>query len=157
MARKDTINALIKRGISEETAEFLLKEGTGYKNMSEISHCTEEELVEYGLNEEEARSVLAKIGTKKSASTSSRAKKKVEEEVEAVPMEEVTNFYQYNETELRLKGFLDELQLELPMKVVVDIAARIEGHEVSDDKCKELLTRASDMYQRHRMDQNESA
>ncbi len=156
MAKKDTIKALVKRDVREETATLLVKT---YSSMSEISHASVEELVAVGLTEEEAQFVLSSIGTvaKKSTSTASKTKKKVEEVQEAAPMEEVTNFYTYNETELRLKGFMEELKVELPMKVVVDIAARIEGHDVSDEKCKELLTRASEMYQRHRMDQNESA
>ena len=124
MAKKDTMNALAKRGISEETSTLLL---TKYSTLSDISRATEEELVELGLVEEEAKSVLEKIGTKKTTASSSRSKKKTEEEkVEVVPMEEVTNFYEYNETENRLRKILDDLKIELPMKVVVDIAARIE-------------------------------
>ncbi len=154
MAKKDTLNALQKRGISEETATLLL---TKYTTLDSIRHAEEGELQELGLNEEEAKLVLSKVGPAKSTATASKPKKKAEPEVEAVPMEEVTNFYQYNETELRLKGFMEEDKIDLPMKVIVDIAKRIEGHDVSDEKCKELLTKASEMYQRHKMDQNESA
>jgi DNA-directed RNA polymerase subunit A" len=154
MAKKDTMNALIKRGINEETVALLL---TQYTSLDAIRTAGEEEIVKLGISEEEAKEVIQKLGAAKSTSSSSRSKKKVVEEPEVVPMEEVTNFYVYNETELRLKGFLEKENIDLPMKVIVDIAARIQGHEVSDEKCVDLLKRASAMYERHKMDQNESA
>ena len=157
MAKKDTMKALLNRSISEETATLLL---TKFSTLSDIARASEEELVELGLNEEEAKYVLSSVGstTKKSTASATKSKKKKDEEPEVkAVMEEITNFYAYNETELRLKGFMEKLEIKLPMKVIVDIAARIEGHEVSDAKCKELLTKAYDMYKRHMMDQNESA
>ena len=72
MARKDTMKALINRDVSEETAALLL---TKYNSLSAISAAGESELIELGLMEEEARSVLAKIG--KRPSSSSRVKKEV--------------------------------------------------------------------------------
>lgn len=156
MARKDTINALLKRNISEETANLLL---TKYSTLGDISHAPEADLVELGLTEDEAKNVLSKVvSTKSSSSSSSKStKKKVEDEAKSSPMEEVTNFYTYNDTEKRLQAIMEKENVQLPMKIIVDIAARIEGHDIPDDKCKELITRAYDMYQRHRMDQNESA
>jgi DNA-directed RNA polymerase subunit A" len=154
MAKKDTMNALIKRGINEETVALLL---TQYTSLDAIRTAGEEEIVKLGISEDEAKDVIQKLGAVRSSSTSSRSKKKVVEEPEPVKMEEVTDFYVYNDTELRLKGYLEEEKIELPMKVIVDIAARIEGHDVPEDKCRELLRRASAMYERHKMDQNESA
>jgi len=154
MAKKDTMNALLKRSISEETATLLL---TKYSTLSDISGAKESELVELGMTEDEAKSVLSKVGKRTTSSSSRSSKKKVEDEVPAVPMEEVTEFYTYNETELMLKDIMKKEDIELPMKIIVDIAARIEGHDVPEDKCRELIVRANDMYQRHKMDQNESA
>ncbi len=154
MAKKDTMNALIKRNISEESATLLL---TKFNTLSDISRADESELVELGMTEEEAKSVLTKVGKKSGTVAAKTTKKKEEEPAVVTPMEEVTQFYTYNETELKLKDIMKEEGIELPMKIIVDIAARIEGHDVPDDKCKELIVRANDMYQRHRMDQNESA
>ena len=154
MAKKDTMNALLKRNISEESATLLL---TKFSTLSDISRAEESELVELGMTEEEAKSVLAKVGKKSGTTASKSTKKKEEEKTVVTPMEEVTQFYTYNETELKLKAIMQKEGIELPMKIIVDIAARIEGHDVPDDKCKELVVRANDMYQRHRMDQNESA
>ena len=150
MARKDTMKALINRDVSEETAALLLT-----KYNSAISNAGESELVELGLMEEEARSVLAKIG--KRPASSSKVKKEVEEVVPVEPMEEVTNFYQYNEGELRLKAIAERLEVRLPMKIIVDIAKRIENADLSDEICEKLITTANRMYTAHLMDQNESA
>lgn len=152
MARKDTMKALINRDVSEETAALLL---TKYNSLSAISAAGESELIELGLMEEEARSVLAKIG--KRPSSSSRVKKEVEETVPVEPMEEITNFYQYNEGELRLKAIAERLEIRLPMKIIVDIAARIKNADLSDEICEKLITTANRMYTAHLMDQNESA
>ena len=152
MARKDTMKALINRDVSEETAALLL---TKYNSLSAISAAGESELIELGLMEEEARSVLAKIG--KRPSSSSRVKKEVEETFPVEPMEEVTNFYQYNEGELRLKAIAERLEVRLPMKIIVDIAKRIENADLSDEICEKLITTANRMYTAHLMDQNESA
>ncbi len=152
MARKDTMKALINRDVSEETAALLL---TKYNSLSAISNAGEAELVELGLMEDEARSVLAKIG--KRPASSSKVKKEVEEVVPVEPMEEITNFYQYNEGELRLKAIAERLDVHLPMKIIVDIAKRIENADLSDEICEKLITTANRMYTAHLMDQNESA
>lgn len=152
MAKKDTLKALLNRDISEETASLLV---SNYNTLSAISAAGEAELVGLGLAEEEARSVIVKIG-KRPSSSSSKAKKVVEEVV-VEPMEEITNFYQYNEGEKRLKALSEELGIELPMKIYVDIAARIKNADLDDEICRKLLTVANRMYTSHLMDQNESA
>ncbi len=171
MARKDTYNALVKRGVSEETASLLL---TRYSSMPAISEAGEAELVSLGLMEEEAASVIEKIGSagKRKSSTKSagvgqgtieKDRGAVEKAAPVEPMEEIVKEYTLNPGETRLKELADEMELDLPLKVVVDIAARIwdprseEEWKVPEDKQRELLRRASEMYSRHLMDQNESA
>ena len=153
MARKDTLKALANRGISEETSALLLME---YSSLSAIAEAGEEKLVALGLMEEEAASVIAKIGKRK-PSSSSKAKKEVEEIVPAEPMEEVVKEYCLNEGEEKLKAMAEEMGVRLPLKIIVDIADRIKHAELSDEKCRELLERAGEMYTNHLMDQNESA
>ena len=68
MARKDTLKALANRGISEETSALLLTE---YSSLSAIAEAGEEKLVALGLMEEEAASVIAKIGKRKPSSSPS--------------------------------------------------------------------------------------
>ncbi len=156
MAKKDTLKALQSRGVSEEIAALVL---TKYSSMTAISEAGADALVEMGLSEEDAVSLIAKIGKRTS---SAKVKKVVEEEVPAVHMEEVTNLYQYSEQELRLKGIMERLGLTLPMKIMVDIAKRIDiaksnGKDLSDEVCEQLLAEAYAQYTAHLMDQNESA
>ncbi len=153
MAKKDTMKALLNRDISEETAALLL---TKYNTLSAISAAGESELIDLGLVEEEAKSVIAKIG-KRPAVSSSKAKKAVEDDVPVQPMEEVTDFYEYSEGELRLKKIAEDKGIVLPMKIIVDIAGRIKNADLDDETCNKLIEVANRMYMSHKMDQNESA
>lgn len=51
----------------------------------------------------------------------------------------------------------ERLEIRLPMKIIVDIAARIKNADLSDEICEKLITTANRMYTAHLMDQNESA
>ena len=152
MAKKDTMKALLNRGISDEAAALLLSK---YNTLSAISAAGADALVELGLPEDEAVTIIQKIG--KRPSSSSKAKKVVEEEIPVAPMEEVTEFYEYSDGEKRLMAIAEEEGVDLPMKVIVDIAARIKNADLDDEVCRKLVTTAYRMYSSHLMDQNESA
>jgi len=152
MAKKDTMKALLNRGISDEAAALLLSK---YNTLSAISAAGADALVELGLPEDEAVTIIQKIG--KRPSSSSKAKKVVEEEIPVAPMEEVTEFYEYSDGEKRLMVIAEEEGVDLPMKVIVDIAARIKNADLDDEVCRKLVTTAYRMYSSHLMDQNESA
>ena len=155
MAIKDTKNALYKRGISEETVALIMNDKS-LTTLAAISEAGADRLVELGLMEEEAASVIAKIGKRK-PSTSSKAKKEVEEIAPVEPMEEVVKSYTLSDDEKGLEELSESLGLELPLKIIVDIADRIKKAELSDEKKEQLLRRADEMYKSHKMDQNESA
>ena len=103
MAKKDTMKALLNRGISDEAAALLLSK---YNTLSAISAAGADALVELGLPEDEAVTIIQKIG--KRPSSSSKAKKVVEEEIPVAPMEEVTEFYEYSDGEKRLMAIAEE-------------------------------------------------
>ena len=153
MAKKDTMKALLNRGISDEAAALLLSK---YNTLSAISAAGADALVELGLPEDEAVTIIQKIG-KRPSSSGSKAKKVVEEEIPVAPMEEVTEFYEYSDGEKRLMAIAEEEGVDLPMKVIVDIAARIKNADLDDEVCRKLVTTAYRMYSSHLMDQNESA
>ena len=56
MAKKDTLKALQNRGVSEEIAALVL---TKYSSMTAISEAGADALVEMGLSEEDAASLIA--------------------------------------------------------------------------------------------------
>ncbi|MBQ6548185.1 MAG: DNA-directed RNA polymerase subunit A'', partial [Candidatus Methanomethylophilaceae archaeon] len=157
MARKDTLNALIKRGVPEEVAEKLL---TGkYTTLGAISEASVEDLTALGLDESEANDVISKTQSKKSTpKSSSSASTKVKDvaEVEAPPMKFVEKKRPVSEDEQRLLDIAEKKGLEVPFKVIVGIAARIAGKDVPEDKVEELIEVAARMYESHRMDPNES-
>jgi len=155
MATKDTINALVKRGISNEVAALLASK---LHSLTGINEAGLEGMVALGISQEEAEDVIAKIGKKPSSSSPSKAKAAVEEVQPApIALEEVTNFYQYTDTEKDLLAIAERLEIKLPMKIIVDIAARIDGKDLDEETCEKLITVANRMYTSHLMDMNESA
>jgi DNA-directed RNA polymerase subunit A" len=154
MAKKDTLKALDSRGISEEVANILL---TKYNTMSAISEASVEELAELGLEDSTAQDVLSKIGKRAPRKTPSSRAKKVEEPVEQVKMEEVFEGYELSDIEKILIRMTSKYEHPLPLKIVCDIAAKIENAEFGEDVYEELIAVAQRMYAAHRMDQNESA
>ncbi len=155
MAKKDTLKALISRDISEEVAELLL---TKYSTLSSISAAGVEELVDLGLTEEVAESILSKIGkrTTRVAVTAAKAKK-APPEPKIEPMEEVFRERVFTESEIRLNAVADRLGIFLPMKIITDIANVLErSTEFGDDVYEKLIVTANRMYTSHMMDKNES-
>ena len=156
MAKKDTLNALIKRDISEESAEKLL---TKFNTLGSIADADPAELVELGIEESEAAEIIAKIGkktsSKPSTSSAKKAKKEVEEQV-IEPLEPVHKRRETSEGEQKLLDRCKELGIQIPLKIIVGIAARIEGKDVPQDKVDELIKVAARMCESHRMDSNES-
>jgi len=151
MAKKDTMNALLKRDIDPETAELLL---TRYSTLSQISEAGSEELVSLGISEEEASSALSKIG-RRTVSIRSEKTKKVEEIEE--PMEHPHNPLELSEEGKRLKEIADGKGIKIPLKIIVDIAKRLRNADLPEEVYEKLVTVAARMYESHRMDPNESA
>ena len=151
MARKDTMKALANRGVRDEVVALLL---TQYNTLSDISAAGVDALVDLGIDSAEAAEIITKIGKRPS---SSKAKKAVVEDVPVQPMEEVTNYYVYSDVENRLKAIAERLDVQLPMKIIVDIADRIKNADLDDETCEKLISTAYRMYSAHLMDQNESA
>ena len=154
MAKKDTLKALINRGIDEETAEKLL---TKFNTLKSISDADPAEIVALGIDEAEAAEVIAKIG-KTSSRPSSQAPKKTKEVEDVVVerMEPVVKRRQISEDEQKLIDICNEKGYEIPLKVIIGIAARIKDKDVPQEKIQELIDVAARMCESHRMDSNES-
>ena len=156
MARKDTFNALQKRGIDAAVADKLLQ---GYTSITNIASASPADLLSLGLTEEQAADVISKLGKTKRESGSKKAAKKeaAAEPTRKVEFQRVVKAKPVTPYEAKLDGMLEELNLELPRKVVVTLAERLEGTNVSEAKIKEILTRSSQKFELHKMDANESA
>ncbi len=164
MAKKDTMKALKNRGVSEEVATVLVD---NYNSLSDIAAAGVEGLVEVGIDAALAESIIASVGSAKPKAKKAAPAKEVEapvveEPVEEGPREEYTGKQHVNtETEDRLFAIAEKYNVDLPKKVVYDIAERIDKAAdeslFNDDICAKLITRAGEMYADHKMCQNESA
>ena len=165
MAKKDTKAALMKRGISEEVATVLIE---NFNSLGEIVSAGVEGLNAIGIDTEVAQKVLDSLGntarkSKKAAPKAAAESAPAEEEtVPEGPREEYTGKQHVNtETEQKLFDIAEKNGVVLPKKVVFDIADRIDkaaDQSIFDDAtCEKLIVRAGEMYDSHKMCQNESA
>ncbi len=163
MAKKDTIKALKNRGFSEEVATHLVE---NFSSLSEIANAGVDGLVEVGIEASLAEEVIASVSnakpkTKKAAPVKEEAPAE-EAPAEEGPREEYTGKQHVNtETEEMLFGIAREKGVELPKKVIYDIADRIDKASdksvFNDEIYTKLIVRAGEMYADHKMCQNESA
>lgn len=185
MAKKDTINALIRRGVPEEDAYLLVKT---YSSLSAIAEAGVEGVIACGLTEERAKDDIAKIGKRPRSRSSKKKAASAKPEVEPVVYEEVFDEHVNTETENELIGIMEEILAQkreeaptekfapLSLKEIVEIAERIDIAEnninsngdlstkncavtraISNEKRRQLVEVALRMFNDHQMDQNESA
>ncbi len=121
MAKKDTMMALQRRGLDEETSSKLAEEFT----LSALKQTDVNDLVDMGFDEEEAQDILDAVGRKK------QAKKSAEEEKEEAVSEKQRIIDQFSEVKgigpakgeaLYESGFrsMDELQLQ-PIETIAEV------------------------------------
>ncbi|MGD0057313.1 MAG: DNA-directed RNA polymerase subunit A'' [Methanomassiliicoccales archaeon] len=155
MARKDTMNALMKRGLSEKTVTKLLSR---FGTITEISSASAEAMKSLGFSKSEAEEILTKIGGK-----SKKASKKVSKKEEAAPPKPKLELYvpvkskPMTEIETKMFKLAQDLKLKVPMQVISEIASRIEGIDVPQATLKKILMKAHERYEAHMMDPNESS
>ncbi len=156
MARKDTQNALRRRGVSDLVIEKLLSK---YSTIGDVSAASVEELINAGLTSEEAADVFAKVGktTTKRETKKSSAKKQQEAPAEKIHYNLVDKSRAHTELEEKLLTMLEENDMNLPMRVVTNIASRIEGISIPEEKILDVLKKSYSRYLDHQMDANESA
>lgn len=153
MARKDTINALKRRGLEEEEIEVLMSE---FSTLGDISSAETDKLVSMGLSEEQAADILDKVG-KKVRKAKKSAKKKDEAPKPDIELYVPVKSPELTELEIKMRDMQAEMGLHLPLSVIRSIAERIEGIDIPDETIEKILTGAKKMFSKHKMDPNESA
>jgi DNA-directed RNA polymerase subunit A" len=153
MARKDTINALKRRGLEEEEIEVLMSE---FSTLGEIASAEIDKLVSMGLSEEQAVSILEKVG-KKVRKAKKSAKKKDEATKPSIELYVPVKSAELTELEIKMRDKQAEMGLDLPLSVVRSIAERIEGIDMPEETIERILEGAKKMFAKHKMDPNESA
>ncbi len=152
MARKDTINALRRRGLEEDDIDRLMKE---FRILDEIISAEPDKLVSMGFTEKEAANVLEKVSRK--TRKAKKAPKKREPSKPEIPMYVPVKAPELTELETHMSELNDEMGLDLPLSVVRTIASRLEGIDVPDETLRRILEGAAHMFHKHMMDPNESA
>ena len=153
MAKKDTMNALIRRGVSEEAAALLM---TKYRTLGDIQDISQEAIEDLGISATEAASIVTNLGKRPSRRSAAKVKEKVEEAPRFVA-KEITRERIRTPEQIRIIEMAKDKGYDIPLKVLTDIASRMAGNEFDDETCGRILDRAWEMYISHLMDQNESA
>ena len=157
VSTKLTIEKLVQRGISQDMAEKVVNE-FGLASLKAISEFGIDALVEKGLSPEDAEAVSrAASGKSAKASTATAAPKKVDEP--AITFDYIDKSSEKTELELKLDKYRDEIDPELPEKVITEIASRLEKNykEIPEEKYRELIVKADEMYKKRLMVPHESA
>lgn len=162
MALKDTVNALKRRGLSEDAISKLVSK---FKSISEIASASAKEITSLGFTDEEAADILAKVGGKPARKLAKKIPEKVEkkeekpQEIKESKMEIYIPIKSKPLTELQSKmlKLAEDMDLDVPLRVIIDISERLEGIDVPDATLRKILQRAHERYEQHLMDPHESA
>lgn len=150
MARKDTVNALRRRGIDDDDIEVLLSK---FRLLGDVVSANVDEVMELGYSEQESEEIIRKANSK----GKKRKRKKKEKKKEEIDWEVPDKTRELTDLENKMVELAGDMELNLPQQVIVDVAERIEGIDVPEEVLRQLLDRAADKYKKHRMDPNESA
>jgi DNA-directed RNA polymerase subunit A" len=158
MARKDTVNALRRRKISDDVADKIT---TKFASIGEVESATKEDLLAAGLAKDEVVDVLEKLNAQKSKRTPVRKTIRKAAEPEATAKKFDIRIPDKQRKQSTFEKHLDEtckkLNIKLSKKVIHDLADRIDGIGVPQAKIEKILKRAGERYGDHMMDPNESA
>ncbi len=159
MAKKDTIQALIRRDVDEETAHKLADEGL---ILGDVKAASKEELEEI-LSEEKAKEVKKLVGKKsKSKSKKKRSKKskkkKKKKEKKAKKSEDFLpdKFEDLDGTAKELKDIAEEKGYDLPRAIITDAAEGVEKHDISKEDYEDIIEVVYERFQKRKVDPKES-
>lgn len=154
MAKKDTINALKRRGVKDELAKKLADEGY---LLGDVKSASVEDLQEL-MSEEEAKEVSKQVG-KKPKKKSRRKKKKKEKKEEEPEPEDITIPEKFEE----LKGVakeLDEISKEkgydLPRSIIEEAADKLDEESIDESDYDMIIDMINKRYLNRKVDAKES-
>jgi len=159
MAKKDTVDALIKRGIKSALAEKIAD--AGY-TLGKLKKSTKEELAQHFI-EDDVETMFATLKItpvkQKKAETEEkkparRTKKKVDE-LENIHFERPDKTHTIPDTAKDLLSRLEKMKKHLPLKIVEDIAEKIDRYGIKKDKFNAILVTALKHYEAHSVDRFE--
>jgi DNA-directed RNA polymerase subunit A" len=166
LAKRDTVNALLRRNVNTHDAELLASKGY---TLNDLKKMTLEDMSEI-LPEKKAIAVIEKLSGKKitkkdkkekapKETKTSKAKgkgKKAEKKVEKKP-EIPKKIPELNATEKMLNDVSAKLNIELPRKIITVIAKKIEGKKITKKEIQVLIQKVHEHFLEHCIDPHESA
>lgn len=157
VSKVQTKQKLVERGIPADVVDKLVDE-LGLTSLKSIADAGTAVLMEKGFDEETAaKAVAAAKGNKTTKTVSTSTVKKADEP--AITFEYVDKSIKKSDLALKLEAIRNEVNPELPEKVVLEIASRLEKkyNEIPEEKYRELIVKANEMYQKRLMVPHESA
>ncbi|MDD1755262.1 MAG: DNA-directed RNA polymerase subunit A'' [Methanomassiliicoccales archaeon] len=154
MAKKDTINSIMKLGIDEEKATKLADH---YGSKQKAITAPDDGLKKLGLNSDDIKSLRGTKVEKKAVAKKGSKKKEAPVERKKIDIIIPDKTPKPSELEVKMRKMVKDMKLDLPHAVIKTVADRIEGIDVPDDRIRKLLKRSYERYQEHLMDPNESA
>lgn len=165
MARKDTVNALIRRGVSARVSEAIANAGFKIGDLKK----TPFELLTKIISEEDAQDLLDKIGAKKihldeikTATPKKPVAAEPEEKKAKKPKKRRKDLIipiklkKSTKEEKELQDVLKKLGRELPVSIIDEMAVKIDGLKLTGPKIKKVMEMIIEEYDRHHVDPNES-
>ncbi|MFW6196713.1 MAG: DNA-directed RNA polymerase subunit A'' [Thermoplasmatota archaeon] len=152
MAKKDTINALKRRGVKEDLANKLADEGY---LLGDVKQATIEELTEI-ISEEDAKQVKKQVGKKPKKKSKKKKKKKEKEEPEpediTIPkkVEDLTGIAKELDEMCEEKGY------DIPRSIIEEAADKIKDEEIDESDYKDIIDIINKRYQNRKVDPKES-
>ncbi len=155
MAQKDTINALIRRGVDEDTATKLAE-----KNylLGDIQSASKKELIKE-LGKKKGEDVYKKVSKgkkKKKSRTKKKKDKKKKTKKELKELEIPDKIAPLGDIAKKLIEICDEKGHELPRKTIQDAADKIKEIELPEEDYELMLDLIMDRFESRRVDPMES-
>ncbi|UCE91707.1 MAG: DNA-directed RNA polymerase subunit A'' [Methanobacteriota archaeon] len=153
MAGKSTVDVFTRKGVDEKVAKLLVENGYTYTKVARANEKTLRK-IERILGERKLKQVLNAIRTKERAPKKKKAKplKKPKLTKKELP----SKIEPPTPIEKKMTKILEKSGRSLPKSVLKDLAARLEGTNIQDKLLKEILGLATERFENHVIDPNES-
>ena len=158
VSRKITKDKLRERGIAPELVDRVVDE-LDMESLTKITKVKVEGLIEAGLSEEEATMVFNAAKGKNPSEKKPAAASAPKADEPAITFEYVSKAAEKSDLQIKLEAIRDDVNPELPEKVIKDIADRLDKSykEIPEEKYRALIVRANEMYLKCLMVPHESA
>ncbi|MFW5904342.1 MAG: DNA-directed RNA polymerase subunit A'', partial [Candidatus Saliniplasma sp.] len=151
MAKKDTINALKRRGVKDELAKKLADEGY---LLGDVKEAPVEELKKL-MSEDEAKEVSKQVG-KKPKKKSRKKKKKKEKEPEPEDITIPVKFEELTGVGKKLNEISEKKGYGLPRAIIEEAADKIKEEGIDESDYDMIIDIINKRYQNRKVDSKES-